>query len=862
MSFIPSIVNTVLGANLLLIAEFEELVEQVVDVILDILGFGPQTLEYYQVQNIALFPNPDNSNPLLSSIQHSILTNSDINSNLLYAITFRSMKVNVRRFMAFIEDGDYFEGFPSIESFILYIDYDELAAALLTLNGVASTPEQSSIASLSDTAWVQYWLQENKVYDVGINRLTDEFSSDSTSPATPATTGVTVTPSANHYDVAITDEVVTSDALEVDSRWQVDFSGIVYNSGPDNYSVDVFNDAGDTATLGYTVPSKPLQLHYISYYYIDSAPDRQYIFIYQVGAGTYPDLDTIETPITLDGTSLQVIPAIPLRITNANYTTFGATKATQIEDICDIIDLDAAAILDGVLTDSGVTAGDLDNIYITFGVRMWDTCQPSLAYLFNMFENIFPAQGVTQGIYDAADPADAKPANNIIVRTDDYESVFQFSYITFEFFSLATIDADSGSDENGIYYSDLSKFNAANELVYPYYSSSGKGTYNVGYKADTLAEVADFLAGNGVVNPGTTSTEAANWLQTTTRLKYTLALNDATGSPSTLDYLTPDLVFENNGGTLQLVASASEETTKGQSITYYYCTEVGLEAYTVVAPISILKVIDGDSGRFNLVKFNLGNEEDLMTPLVHTFIKDLSNKNVTQIMLAASHVSIYIAHYEVIELAGWAKLLLVVLIVIVVVITYYFPPAATEAWALAATAFAAGSYGLAVLIILSTILPSILLQIALKLIVTEVAKHNEELALILGIVAAIGFAYYSSGTTLTGLDFAKAAVNILESFNLVLSIRAERLEEELNLYRDELSRDTRLSDLEKLYEDIFDNSDSQEFSGLNSNKRASLNGMYPEDMFVIYEGQVTGQYLMYETASIIDTQVSGEALYI
>ena len=49
----------------------------------------------------------------------------------------------------------------------------------------------------------------------------------------------------------------------------------------------------------------------------------------------------------------------------------------------------------------------------------------------------------------------------------------------------------------------------------------------------------DFLDGNGVINPGTTSTEAANWLQVTERLPYnnpTPVLQEADGSSCSIIY--------------------------------------------------------------------------------------------------------------------------------------------------------------------------------------------------------------------------------------------------------------------------------------------------------------------------------------
>ena len=193
----------------------------------------------------------------------------------------------------------------------------------------------------------------------------------------------------------------------------------------------------------------------------------------------------------------------------------------------------------------------------------------------------------------------------------------------------------------------MSKF-VGGILKYNYYVSSGKGTYNVGYKADDLDEVQDFLDGSGVPNPGTTSGEATNWLQVTERMSYnnpSPVLQEADGSTSDLKYLTPDLVYENNGsGGLRLVESASDATTVGQSITYYCVKPSGLDAYTVVAPIASCRVVDGSSGHFRVVKFNLGNKGDLMVPFIYNFIKDLSNDKLARLFLAGCHCSIYIAH--------------------------------------------------------------------------------------------------------------------------------------------------------------------------------------------------------------------------
>jgi len=790
MSFVATVVTAVVNIVIDVVVYIVEAVIQVVELVIHLImvllgwdGSSDQIIEYYEVYNVPLFDDVDRKNPLLNSIIRSILSNTDLASNLIYHSAFRSLKGNIKDFMQFIEDGNYFEDFPTIESYILTIDYTELTAALNTLNGVPCTPEGSYLTSLSIPSWVKYWLQENKEYNVGTNTIGVDYSttSEDTVTITPSTNNfdidiiggiatadagtinavaidadtVTVTPSTNHFDIDITSEIASSDTVKAiassigSQPLQVNFSTIVYNSGADTYTVQVYNAAGLVLTLPYTVPSKPTQLHYVSFYYRDSAPSRQYIFIYRVGAGTYTDLDTVETPIDQDGATIKALPAIPLRISNSNYTTFGTTKKTQIEDLLAIIHLDAEEMIDTIMNDPGAEPGDIDNVYVNFGVRMWDTSQAGMSYLYAMFENLYPSQGVTQGTYNNSPAGDIKPANNIITTTDDNKIAFQWSYITYEHTSLADINADSGSVENGIYYSDMSKFGSDNLLKYYYFVSSGKGTYNVGYKADNLAEVASFLAGSGVVNPGTTTTEATNWLQVTERMTYnntTPVLLDPDNTTSDLIYLTPDLVYENNGsGTLRLVESASEATTVGQSITYYCCKVSGLDAYTVVAPIAALKVIDGDTAHFRMVKFNLGNKKDLMAPFIHTFIKDLSNQRVSRLFLAGAHASIYIAHYEVIHHAGMSFFTALVAIIIIIVIIYITWGQGTEAALtlteeLVAAAAIGGVLGVVAVIIntLATLVFKFIVQMIIQKIIIEIAGDNSELALILNLIVAVG----------------------------------------------------------------------------------------------------------------------------
>jgi len=919
-SVVSAIVNIVVAIIIFIVDVVVQIVEVIIHLIMILLGWKPdsQTVEYFEVRNVILFDDPDHSNPLLNAALTSILQGGDLSKDLSYAQVYRSLKGNLRTFMAFIEDGNYFESFPDIESYIVYVDYDELTAALNTLNGVPCTPEISSVYALDVTSWVSYWLQENKEYDVGANLLGTQFVSVSTSPITPGTTTSVGTPGVHlnititdeiasedsvvvnsaapvvttpitpatttfllvtgiHFRVSIANEVATSDSVLVDERWQVDFPSVVYNVSPGTYSVPVYNASGVTRTLSYTIPAKPNNLHYISKYYRDSAPSRQYIFIYKIGTGVYTDLDTVETPLNLDGSAVKALPDIPLRISNSDYTTFGATKADKIVALCDLVDLDPALILDKVMTAPGALAGDIDNVYIKFGVRMWDTSSVGMQYLYTAFENLYAAQAVSQGIYNNTAAGNDKPVNNIITTTADSKYAFQWSYITYAFTPLATIIGNSGSTENGVYYSDLSKFNSSNLLVYDYYTSSGKGTYNVGYKADTLAEVAAFLAGNGVVNPGTTTTEGANWLQVTTRLSYnnpSPVLQDSDGTTSALKFLTGDMVFENNGsGGLKAVKEAAEQTTVGQSITYYRCTESGLDAYTVTAPSGALKVVDGDSGVFKTVRFNLANKDDLMAPFVHTFFKDRSNKDITQLFLAGAHVSIYIAHYEVIQPASMSfltALLILIIIIVVIVLIIMFPPLAAGGGPIGALITAAVTGTVTSALVWGAfvaIVKGLLIQMLIQVILTEVAKVSPELAMVLGIVAAVGMAMYGPGASdgaLTGWDYAQIAASAISNINTVQTQVIKDTEAELKADVEVFDKETKgvLETLNAMYLNEIYEGGNRTYDGLTSVKRASLNPMYPEHMFVVFEGTTTMQYTMYEPEGIINMQVSGESSYI
>ena len=121
MSFVASIFEAIIDVIVFIVEAVVQIVEMVVHLIMVLLGWdsgSTHIIEYYEVHNIPLFDDVDNKNPLLNSILSSILAGKDIAGNLIYHLAFRSLKTSVKDFMNFIDDGSYFENFPTVESFI------------------------------------------------------------------------------------------------------------------------------------------------------------------------------------------------------------------------------------------------------------------------------------------------------------------------------------------------------------------------------------------------------------------------------------------------------------------------------------------------------------------------------------------------------------------------------------------------------------------------------------------------------------------------------------------------------------------------------------------------------------------------
>jgi hypothetical protein len=171
-----------------------------------------------------------------------------------------------------------------------------------------------------------------------------------------------------------------------------------------------------------------------------------------------------------------------------------------------------------------------------------------------------------------------------------------------------------------------------------------------------------------------------------------------------------------------------------------------MTGYTIKAPIGAFRVVDAATGEFKMVKFNLANENDLMFPLLFDKVEGLSQAEVTQVFTAAAHVSMYVAHVEVIEVSFWTKLLVVIVFIIII----YF------AWQFATEFMAAVEAGTTAAFIEAAI-ADMAKQMIIRYIAQEIAGDNAVLAALLmvgGQFVDFGFGTTMDPSALGGSDYA------------------------------------------------------------------------------------------------------------
>jgi len=523
---IIDIITDIITAIVDVITTIVDVVVGIVDAVLapiaNLLGFTDgsdgSTVFTFEVHNQNLFEKPDRK-ASAEVIANAIINSRDISGDLLYAATYQSGKRNVRKFVDFIDDGDYFEGFPELKGNILTIDYDEIDDILTSASsayngngghGAPVTIDNARLGTLFVIPWQKYWLQQNKAY-------------------------VHETSVFTHSGTATT----------------VNLSNSIHNSSDKTYTMRTGSPLSNFG--GFNIPLKPLGLHYVVNYHLDSAPNVNKLFIYKVPAagssGVYTNLDTPSTTMTTAGSdTLSVLPAIPLRLNNTNFNASGqnTAKRDKIIALVDKVGLDAENLIATVMedvSDASIAANKIDHVYLNFGVRFYDDSQIAMNYAFRFISTLFPGQGTTKAIYDSTPSGDVKPYNTLLVEADNYKFAFTYAYITFANYSLSAINAaGASSDIYARYHANSAKFTGG-YLTSTYYTSSNENSYNVGYFVSNTTELAAYIAGT-LTQESAYSSEAANWMQPTQLIAYSGVLINADNSTNSDGVIRPSALYE------------------------------------------------------------------------------------------------------------------------------------------------------------------------------------------------------------------------------------------------------------------------------------------------------------------------------
>jgi len=326
-----------------------DIIEAIVDAIASLLGFGDQIVEQFDVHNQPLFDDPD-KNVMAEIIVDSILKEEDIAANILYAEAFQSGKQNIKRFASYIDDDKYFEGFATVEANILNVDHGAVTDTLSTINGTPCSIEKVRLGLLTVDNWTKYWLQEYKGYSVESNRITVNGVTGSFSDALY----VDFTDTYRAILVGPTKALETNiGAIYVGPgiAYSLDIGETLFASTDSDHITGTTNkeltlSATFTYTLPDVIPTKPTGVCYTVEYYRYIDPLNTRLFVYKQGEGTYYDLDN--SGLEFDASSedeVKILPAIPLRIDNANFNATETAKTVQVRELVEKLGLDADILI-------------------------------------------------------------------------------------------------------------------------------------------------------------------------------------------------------------------------------------------------------------------------------------------------------------------------------------------------------------------------------------------------------------------------------------------------------------------------------------------------------------------------------------
>lgn len=198
-----------------------------------------------------------------------------------------------------------------------------------------------------------------------------------------------------------------------DSTWTI--TSIVYNPGPDNYTVNISHATlpDDTITEPGFVKERTLTVTY----HADTDPSTEWFYwLYVLSDGTYP-IDPQASVIT----RLEMLPVAILRRDGEDITVDKTTSEYRTtKRLLSTIDISAEEILTNAAKNEWYD--DVQDLYVNFSVCPVSTAEIASKALWLTFHEIIVVNNVLSGTDEYIATFDEQDVNNALVWTNHYYS--------------------------------------------------------------------------------------------------------------------------------------------------------------------------------------------------------------------------------------------------------------------------------------------------------------------------------------------------------------------------------------------------------------------------------------------------------
>lgn len=300
----------------------------------------------------------------------SMLENSD--SFFPWYIKYTSLtRAQINSFYSFAKQGRYIHGLPNMEIRGGDIDFTAIDLALDDSLGFAATRLSANTTYPSDEIYIKDNLQESPYFYIPwANTLT--FGGDAT--------------------------------------WTI--TSIVYNSGPDNFTVNISHGTlpDDTITQPGYIKVRTL----VVTYHADTDPSTEWFYwLYVLDSGTYPDIDP-------GASVLSNLEMLPVAILKREGGDINADKTTEeyktTKRLIDTLDLNLDDIITNVNENTDYAL--VQDLFINFAVCPSSEPEIVSKLLWEIFHNLAVVNGITSNTGEYYATFEEQDVNNAMVWND------------------------------------------------------------------------------------------------------------------------------------------------------------------------------------------------------------------------------------------------------------------------------------------------------------------------------------------------------------------------------------------------------------------------------------------------------------